>query len=192
MYFELYTYELLKHKGVDVNDLSLNCRLNDLDSCSRFLREKAYYFYAYEKLGDFDDKTYDYVDFSSATRNQFNEGLLQELKAFEELEDRYNKTPYLKNRYETKEEYIASKYNSDYRYFIGGILAYYSLYNLSKDDVLRLNETLKNNREIRFSGAMKELGIELDFNTLNESIECIKKYAKENNLYKQEEYNMKM
>ena len=107
------------------------------------------------------------------------------------MEDKYNNSEKLKERFSKSEYYIMNQYSNDYRYLLGTLLAYYSLYNLTKEDVLKLNEALINNKEITFDDALKIIKLKINDDTINKCIESIKRYVSENDLIKKDEDTIK-
>ena len=187
IYFELYAYEMLKKQGIDKNKLSLNERLYNLLYNAEFLNRKGFFLGVFDKFGKYDDSMYDFLNYSHFSRNQFNIALLTELKEFEQYEEEYNNSEEFKQEYTTKQDYITSKYNRDYIYFLGTILAYYSLYNIDKKKVLSLNEELAKNKKMTLDDALNILGITLDDQTIENALNSIYTYIKENNLYNEDE-----
>ena len=192
IYFEMYTYELLKQEGIETDRLDIKFRLNDLYECSDFINDKAFFLYTYDQLGNFDDNTYKFINYVRITKEEFDKDLLYELQDFEKKEDRYNKNENIKKRYPIIDYYLSQEYSQDYKYFMGALLAYYSLYHLNKEDVLRLNEALIKNQKITFKEALKVLGISINDEFIDECINCVERYVDENDLYKKEEDIKKM
>ena len=191
VYFEIYTYELLKKQGISLNQLNLNYRLFALKDCCEFIEDKGFYLYTFDQLGNYKEDTYKYINYSNIPENILKEELLLELNWFEQMEEIYNNNKKIKDSFSESKYYIMNQYSNDYRYLLGALLAYYSLYNLTKDDVLKLNEALINNKEITFEEALKIINITIDDNTINKCIESIKRYACENDLIKKEEDTIK-
>ena len=191
IYFEIYTYELLKKQGVNLNQLNLNYRLYDLSECCDFIADKGFFLYTFDKLGNYNDDIYKYINYSSIPKDVLKEELLLELNKFEKMEDKYNNSEKLKERFSKSEYYIMNQYSNDYRYLLGTLLAYYSLYNLTKEDVLKLNEALINNKEITFDDALKIIKLKINDDTINKCIESIKRYVSENDLIKKDEDTIK-
>ncbi len=191
-YFEIYTYEYLKKQGVDPSRLNLAFRLYDLKKCADFLDFESFYMYTYETLGGFNDNNFEYINYSKLSENQHKENLLSILERFERCEEEYNKQDEREKEPSKFKYYLASKCNSHYRYFIGALLAYYSLYNLDKEDVLRLNEEFRKVDSMNFSEALDILGVELNDELISKSLDAVEKYAQENNLLKDKEANKKM
>ena len=185
IYFELYTYEYFKKQGIDSNNFELQNRLKELEKNADFLSSNTYFVYYFENFGNLDENSYKNMEDITITKEQYEECLCDDLIKFEKLEkDYYEK---YKTRYENFSIYLANCYNDDYRYFICTILAYYALYNISKDNVLRLNEALIKDKNITIDEAFKILNINLNKKDFDIELgKALVRYIKENNLIKEE------
>ena len=188
IYFELYSYEYLKKQGIDSNKFESYERLKELQKNANFLSEHTYFVYYFDKFGNLDENSYKNMDGVDITKEEYEEYLHLDLVKFENLEKEYYEK--YKNKFEKFSTYLASYYNGDYRYFMCTLLAYYALYNLSKEKVLNLNEALINNKKITINEAFNILGIDLtkdDF--ANKLIESVVRYVNDNDLMKKEVIN---
>ena len=180
IYFELYAYEYLKYHDVKSEELSLSKRLEFTWEDAVITANESFYLYTYNLFGKFDESTYSYIDYSQVSRKDFELELKNKLKQFERIEKNYNEINE-EDRINFR-EHLALMHNGSYKYILGAILAYYSLYFKTPNDVLKLNDVFINNEDISLNDALNIIGVELDDTTVMQMEFAIEKYIKDNNL----------
>ena len=197
IYFELLTYEYLKNDVTIKEKLNLGDRICYLNEAANNIYDNSFYIFVFEKFGNIDDNTYELIkkykiiNPDNYTENMFKKDLLDRLDEVEILEKKYNDSDELKKEYNSFDVFFAEKFR-EYRYFIGILFAYYSLYNASKEKMLILNEKLKNNETASLDDALNLVGISLSDEFIENAIQSIKRYIEENKLDKKDEDVKKM
>ena len=144
IYFELYSNEKLYEHGEEKIDFST--RLRFLKINSDFLDSRCDILLAFLKLGSINEDTYKDIDkyFKDITKEEYDKEVEQILNEFQYIETMC----YLNNKessYEDINESLALPYKQNYKYLFCSLLAFYSLAYKDKEDVLKLNEALRNN-----------------------------------------------
>lgn len=169
IYFEKIAEKyLLEEKNIPKDEILLNSRIIDfLHSNSNFYKYSVILL-AYENLGDINKNTInelnDVVNFEDEIFEQKCIQFLEQLDKINEInkENSINK--------------MTKLVNQNYKYIVGTFFAYYALEHSKIEDMVTLNDKI-NSEEYSYLGVSEILdtvGIEINYETINETLNIIK------------------
>ena len=177
IYFELYSYEYLLENGLSKDKVDLSRRINSLVESADFLQERCLFLMAYNNFGNFNDKTYDYIYkyIGYISKEEYEEVLIEMLEEFKLTEEKYYHSNIDINQNDL-DYMLSNKYITIYKYFMCTLLSFYSLKYLDKDNVIQLNELLRNKKAKSVSALLNEIGITFDDEFISKAIESVNDY----------------
>lgn len=144
IYFELYaTNYLINVKKVPKDELNYNWRFNNIRNHGNQLLDFSIPFFIYNKIGDIDSKNLEIFEqnYFKTSKENYEKECLRLLKILNNIEKRYKiSIKYEMNYDESELAYRQCElFNVNYRYILGGILAFYAFENCDMEKIIYLN-----------------------------------------------------
>ena len=178
IYFELYALDYLIKSGINLNEIGIYDRLESTTLHSQSLSKYEIIFLAYEKFGNIDDTTIEFLNkhYVSIPKEEFENECKKFLDYISKKEKEY------KYNVGNKKEFIfefCSPFFDNYRYFLGTLLAYYAKEYCELEKIVFLNNHINDSElgNIELSKLLNKIGIDINNKGfMTDSLESIKKY----------------
>lgn len=143
IYFELYaTNYLLTVKKVPKNEVDSKFRLRSVKQQTNQLVDTLIPFVVYQNLGDVNAKDlYLLDDYFNITSEEYESNCINILRDLEKIEKEYLKKIKYEKDFNINElrNRLVRYYNINYRYVLGGIIAFYAFANCDMEKIVYLN-----------------------------------------------------
>lgn len=169
IYFELYaTNYLINEKKVPKDEVNYNLRLNNIRTNGKHLLDFSIPFFIYNKIGDIDSKNLEFFKqrYFDISEEVYKKLCLRLLKKLNNVEEKYKISIKYERDYNERE--LACKqcnlFNVNYRYILGGILAFYAFENCDMEKIIYLNNHINdyNFDKMSIADVLNFIGIDIN------------------------------
>lgn len=146
IYFEIYSINYLKKKGISNEEINSNDRLRNLSYYISSYREYCSVIVSFAEFGDIDDDAFSMLNkyIYNVSKENFDADCKKLLDKFEQIEKKY----IISNRYEKEIDntelalMLAQLFQNDYRYIFCTVLAFYAIEECELSTMIYLNDNI--------------------------------------------------
>lgn len=171
---------LIEEKKINVDEIGVNSRIISFLHMNKNFNKYCLVLLAYDNLGDITSNTPNEMkEILKCGDTVFEEECLEILNNIEKIEKSTFKNENVYNK-------VVELFDTHYKYIVGTLLAYYAMENCKMEDIVLLNDNINSEEyaDMSIEEVLETIGIKLNLQFLNESIQCIKNNIKTNKVKK--------